>query len=102
MFIFFNNKRVFEIFELGFLSIGHTHENIEGTYGRLLAKPMRKDIFSLSNIMDMYRACEDQNFYVPYLINEFYDFKNFVKPHLLDGNAKIIDINKMPNFYIYA
>ena len=89
MFIVLNNKRVFEIFELGFLSIGHTHEYIEGTYGRLLAKPMRKDIFSLSNIMDMYRTCEDQNFYVPYLIKEFYDFKNFVKPNLLDRKVML-------------
>ena len=92
MFIVLNNKRVFEIFELGFLSIGHTHEYIEGTYGRLLAKPMRKDIFSLSNIMDMYRTCEDQNFYVPYLMDEFYDFNSFEKPHVLDKNAKIIGL----------
>ena len=72
MFIVLNNKRVFEIFELGFLSIGHTHEYIEGTYGRLLAKLMCKDIFSLSGIMDTYMACEDHNFYVPYLIDVFF------------------------------
>ena len=92
MFIFFNNKRVFNIFKVGFLSVGHTHEDIDGTYGRLSAKLMRKDIFSLSNIMDMYRTCEDQNIYVVYIFDEVYDFKNFVKPHLLDGNAKIIGI----------
>ena len=86
--------RVFEIVEVGFLPVGHTHEDIDGMYGILSAKLMRKDIFSLPEIMDTYRTCEDHNLYVPYVIDKFFDFKNFVKPHLLDGNAKLIGIKK--------
>ena len=63
-------RRVFKIFEVGFLLVGHTHENIDGTYGKLSAKLMHKDIFSLSEIMDTYRTCEDHNFHVLYLIDE--------------------------------
>ena len=48
--------------------------------------------------MDTYRKCEDKNFYVPYLIDEFYDFKSFVKPHLLDRNSTIIAIKKFQFF----
>ena len=63
-------RRVFEIVEVGFLLVRHTHENIDGTYGKLSAKLMHKDIFSLSKIMDTYRTCEDHNFHVLYLIDE--------------------------------
>ena len=84
--------------EVGFLPVGHIHEDIDGTYGRLSRKLMWKDIFSLSDIMDTYRTCEDQNLYVPYLIDVFYDFKSFVNPQLLDMNANIIGIRKCQFF----
>lgn len=38
--------------------MGHTHEDIDGTYGRLSTKLMRKDIFSLQEMMDCYWTLE--------------------------------------------
>ena len=95
-------RRVFEIVEVGILPVGHTHEDIDGTYGRLSTKLMRKDIFSFLEIMDTYRTCENHNLYVPYVIDDFFDFKNFVKPHLLDGNAKLIGIKKKASFLDFS
>jgi hypothetical protein len=34
------SRRVFDIVEVGFLPMGHTHEDINGTYGRLSVKLM--------------------------------------------------------------
>ena len=51
-------------------------------------------MFYLPNMMGSYKTCEDQNPQVPYLIDEFFDFKIFVEPHLLDGNSKIVGIKK--------
>jgi hypothetical protein len=34
------SRRVFDIVEVGFLLVGHTHEDIDGTYGRLSTKLM--------------------------------------------------------------
>jgi hypothetical protein len=34
------SRRVFDIVEVGFLHVGHTHEEIDGTYRRLSAKLM--------------------------------------------------------------
>ena len=65
-------RRVFEIVEVGFLPVGHTHGDIDGTYGRLQTKIMCEDIFSLSEIMDTYKTCEDKNLFVSYLIDEFF------------------------------
>ena len=68
--------------------------NLDGTYGRLSTKLMRKDIFSLLEMMETYRKYEEYKFYVPYLIDEFFYFKVIVDPHLLDSNSKIILIKK--------
>ena len=40
-------RRVFDIVEVGFLLVGHTHEDIDGTYEILLAKILCKDSFTL-------------------------------------------------------
>ena len=39
------SRRVFEIIEVGFLFVGHTHEDIDGTYNRVLAKRRQKTYF---------------------------------------------------------
>ena len=41
-------KIVFDIIEFGFLPMGHTHEDIDGTYRRLSTKLMRKVIFLIA------------------------------------------------------
>ena len=72
-----------------------THEDTDGTYGRLSRKLMGKDIFSLQEMMDCYRTCKYQKTYDPYLIVEIFDIKIFVDPHILDGNNKIISIENV-------
>jgi len=86
------SRRVFDIIEVGFLPVEYTHEDLDETYGKLSTKLMWKDIFSLQDMMEIYRTHEEHNFYVSYLINEFFDFKSFVEPHLSNGNSKITSI----------
>ena len=38
---------VFITIEVGFLLVGHTHEDIDGTYGRMYSNLKSKDIYSL-------------------------------------------------------
>ena len=52
----------------------------------------RKGIFPLPNMMDTYRTCEDHNSYIPYLIDDFFDFKRYVDAHMLDKDTKITSI----------
>jgi hypothetical protein len=68
------SRRVFYIDEYGFLSMGYTHEDINGTYRRSLAQIKKKDIFSLLQMVKTYR-CEDHNFFISYLIHEFFDLQ---------------------------
>jgi hypothetical protein len=56
--------------------VEHTHEVTGGSYGRLSTKLMGKT-FSLPNMMDTYRTCEDDNSYVRYLIDDFFLLQEF-------------------------
>ena len=82
-------RRLFDIIEVYFLVVGHTHEDIHGTYGRLLTQIKLKDIFLLHKVIDIYRTCDDHNSFFPYLTDEFLEFKSFVDPHLFNDSSKI-------------
>ena len=49
---------VFITIEVGFFFVGHTHEDIYGTYGRMYSNLKSKDIYSLPEMMDTYRTIE--------------------------------------------
>lgn len=51
---------VFITIEVGFLLVGHTHEDIDGTYGRMASNLKSKDIYSLPEMMDTYRKIEEK------------------------------------------
>ena len=52
--------------------------------------------------MDTYKTCqEESNTFTPYLIEEVYEFKAFMEPHLLDGNRKIVGIIKPKMYKFY-
>jgi hypothetical protein len=67
-------RRVFYINEYGFLSMGYTHEDINGTYRRSSSQIKKKDIFSLLHMVKISR-CEDHNFFISYLIHDFFDLQ---------------------------
>lgn len=49
---------VFITIEVGFLLVGHTHEDIDGTYKRMTSSLKSKDIYFLPEMMDTYRTKE--------------------------------------------
>jgi hypothetical protein len=51
---------VFNTIEVGFFLVGHTHEDIYGTYGRMSSNLKSKDIYSLAGMMDTYRTIEEK------------------------------------------
>ena len=60
-------------------SLWDTHEQIYGTYVRLSTKLMRKYIFSLQEMMDSYRTCED------HVKNYWYKKCQFFKHQVIDN-----------------
>jgi hypothetical protein len=50
---------VFITIEVGFLLVGHIHEDIDGTYRRMSSNLKSKDIYSLPEMMVTYRIIEE-------------------------------------------
>jgi hypothetical protein len=55
-------KEVFEEFQLGFLVVGHMHENIDGNFCYLSKKLKRKNNYVLVNLMKEFMVSQKQPF----------------------------------------
>jgi hypothetical protein len=81
---------VFITIEVGFLPVGHTHEDIDGTYGRMSSNLKSKDIYSLPEMMDTYRIIEENRVFPPTLIDKVYDFKSFLNGYIKEGKNALV------------
>lgn len=59
--------------------MGHTHEDIDGTYGRMSSKLKNKDVYYSPKMMDTYCTIKEKRVFPPKLIDKAYDFKTLFK-----------------------
>ena len=81
---------VFITIEVGFLLVGYTHEDIDGTYGRMSSNLKSKDIYSLPEMMDTYCIIEENRVFPPILIDKVYDFKSFLNGYIKEGKNALV------------
>ena len=75
---------VFITIEVEFFLVGHTHEDIDGIYGRISSNLKSKDIYSLPEMMDTYCIIEENRVFPPTHIDNVYDFK-FLNGYINEG-----------------
>jgi hypothetical protein len=80
-FIHAHSEEYFMVIYVSFIPIGHTYEDIYGTYGRLSSQLKGKCILTLLHIMEKYRMVQYESKFTPYLIEYFYNFKDFLGKH---------------------
>jgi hypothetical protein len=86
-------RGVFEEVKLGFLVIGHTHEDINGRFGYLSKKLREQNNYISTNLMKAFMVSQEQPF-IPRLIKEILDLKTWVVVCLKDGlNILVRHIN---------
>ena len=81
---------VFITIEVGFFFVGHTHEGIDGTYGRMYSNLKSKDICSLHEMMDTYRTIEEKQVFPTKLIDKVYGFKSFLNGYIKEGKNALV------------
>ena len=81
---------VFITIEVGFLLVGHTHEDIDGTYGRMSSNLKSTDIYFLSEMMYTYCTIEEKQVFPPKLIGKVYDFKSFLNGYIKEGKNALV------------
>ncbi len=55
-------KEMFEEVKLGFLVVGHTHEDIDGCFGYLSKKLKEQNNYILANLMKAFMVLEEKHF----------------------------------------
>jgi hypothetical protein len=75
---------VFKEVQLGFLVVGHTHEDIDGSFGYLSKKLKEQNNYVMADLMKVFMFSQDRPF-IFQLIQKFPNFKSWVNGFLNDG-----------------
>jgi len=86
---------------LGFLVVGHTHEDIDGNFGYLSKKLKEQNNYVLTNLMKAFMVSQEWPFILQ-LIQEILDFKSFVQGYLKDGLEVLVGHTSMHLFRFFV
>lgn len=93
-------KGIFEFIHLGFLMVGHTHEDIDAMFSRFSEKLRTSQVYTFGNLMETFMKCSCCA-PVPYLMQEIPDFKRFIDGYLCDGPETLIGHKKPLQFRFF-
>jgi hypothetical protein len=82
-------RDVFEKVKLGFLIVGHTHEDIDGYFGYLSKNLSEENNYILANLLRAFMISQERPFILQ-LIQEVLDFKSWVLSCLKDGLETLV------------
>ncbi len=68
-------REVFQEVKLGFVVVGHTHEDVDGCFGYLSKKLRKQNNYILVDLMKAFMVSQERPF-IPLLIQKILDFKN--------------------------
>jgi len=81
-------KEVFEEVQLGFLVVGHMHEDIDGNFGYLLKKLRKQNNYVLIDLMKTFMVSQERPF-IPQLIQEIQGYLKNGPEYCLDTQTCI-------------
>ena len=92
---------MFKEIQVGFLLVGHTHEDIDAYFSQLSRNLKNQNLFVIADLMKAFMESQELSF-IPEFIQEIADFKSFVKGYIRDGPGKLIGIGDMHLFKFYV
>ena len=95
-------RRIFKEVTVGFLIVGHTHEDI-GAHFCYLSKLLKmKNTYVLADLMNAFMDSQKTTAFIPKLVQEVADFKKFLQGYQHDGANKLIGLGEMHLFKFYV
>ena len=95
-------KRVFKEVTIGFLIVGHTHEDIDAHFSYLSKLLKMKNTYVLADLMKAFMGSQKTIAFIPKLVQEVADFKKFFHDYQYDGTNKLIGLGEMHLFKFYV
>ena len=95
-------KRVFKEVTVGFLIVGHIHEDIDAHFSYLSKLLKMKNTYVLADLMKAFMDSQKTTAFMPELVQEVADFKKFLNGYQHDGANKLIGLGEMHLFKFYV
>jgi hypothetical protein len=94
-------RGIFKEVIVGFLVVGHTHEDIDA-YFSYLSKLLKQNTYVLVDFMKAFMDSQKSAVFIPELVQEVADFKSYVRDFHHDGTNKLSGLGEMHLFKFYV
>ena len=93
-------KGIFKEVFVYFLMAGHTHDDIDASFGRWSMKLHEEDFSTIPLFVKSYMDLDDVPV-IPHMIEEISNFNVFIKPYMLKGGDRFVGHTKTQQFRFY-
>jgi hypothetical protein len=94
-------RGIFKEVTVGFLVVGHTHEDIDGYFSYLSKLVKQKNTYVLTDFMKAFMDSQKLAIFIPELVQEVANFKSYVRDFQHDGTNKLSGLGEMHLFKFY-
>ena len=94
-------QRIFKEVMVGFLVVGHTHEDIDAHFSYLSKLLKMKNTYVLADLMKAFMDSQKTTAFNPELVQEVANFKKFLHGYEHDDANKLIGLGEMHLFKFY-
>ena len=95
-------RRVFKEVTVGFLIVGHTHEDIDAHFSYLSKLSKMKNTYVLADLMKAFMDSQKTIAFILELVQEVANFKKFLHGYQHDGANKLFGLGKMHFLKFYV
>ena len=95
-------RPIFKEVMVGFLVVGHTHEDIDAYFSYLSKLLKRKNMYVLADLIKAFMESQKTLAYIPEIIKEVADFKKYVKDFYHYGVNALIGLGEMHIFKFFV
>ena len=93
-------KGIFKEVFVYFLMVGHTHDDIDASFGCWSKKLHEEDFPTIPLLMKSYMDLDNVPV-IPHMIEEVPNFKAFIKPYMLKGEDRLVGHTKIQQLCFY-
>ena len=95
-------RRIFKEVTVGFLVVGHTHEDIDAHFSYLSKLLKRRNTYVLADLMKAFMDSQKTVAFIPEVVQEVADFKKYVKDYHHDGVNSLTGLGEMHLFKFFV
>ncbi len=86
-------RGAFKMIQVGFLMVGHTHEDIDAMFSKFSEKLRTSMTFTFPHLMQHFQSCQATR-PTPFLLTHVPDFKGFIDGYLCDSKDALVGHSK--------